>query len=277
MIVWILVVLAAVTAVICSVCFGYISDWYDIWKTLLSFCCAFAAYNVLYYIYLIIISLFVNQAKPLTKQLGLYRRTCVNVGVLVCFYAGIRVHVSGKEKLPGNERFLMVCNHRSLFDPISVLSSLGEYNISFVSKESNMKIPALGNISYAAGFLGLNRENNREALKSIIAAANYIRSGMCSMFVYPEGTRSHCEEMGDFHAGSFKIAQRASCPLVISCIRGSEKVRGNLFKRRSEVYIDILEVLPPERVKSMSTVELAEYSKKLMKEKFIQTGELVNA
>ena len=277
MIVWILFILSALTAAVLSVSFGYISNWFDIWKTALSFVCAFLAYNLLYVLYLYVIGLFIDQAKPIAKQLNIYRRNCWNVGVLGCFYAGVKVHVSGREKLPEDERFLMVCNHRSMFDPLAVLSSLRRYNISFVSKESNMKIPALGNVSYGAGFLGLNREDNRKALKSILTAAEYIKSGICSMLIYPEGTRSHSEEMGDFHAGSFKIAQKASCPLVISCIRGSEKVGKNVLRRKSDVYIDILEVIPADRVKQMSTTELADHAKQLMKVKMVQSGETVYA
>ena len=276
MIVWLFVLISAIAAILLTVCFGHFTAWYDIWKTLLSFACAFCAMNVLYMSYLWVISLFVDKAKPVARQLGIYRRNCVNVGVLGCFLAGVRVHVSGEEKLPA-ERFLMVSNHRSLFDPLCVLSSLGRHNISFVSKTANADIPALGGVAHGAGFVWLNREDNRAALKSILTAANQIRSGMCSMLIYPEGTRSHGQTMGDFHAGSFKIAQRASCPLVISCIRGSETVSKGLLFRKHDVYIDIVDVLPPETVKSMTTVQLADYSKRLMAENFARKGETAYA
>ena len=69
-----------------------------------------------------------------------------------------------------------------------------------------------------------------------------------------------------FHAGSFKIAQRAGAPVVVACVRGSEKVkRPHLFKS-VDVYLDILEVIPAGQVKAMSTNELADYSRSLMEQ-----------
>ena len=86
------------------------------------------------------------------------------------------------------------------------------------------------------------------------------------MAIYPEGTRSKSDQLLPFHAGSFKIAQKANVPLVISSIRGSERIGKNVLRRPTDVYLDILEVIPAEKVKSMSTRELAEYSSRIIAE-----------
>ena len=98
-------------------------------------------------------------------------------------------------------------------------------------------------------------------------AAEYLKNGVCNMGIYPEGTRSRTGEMLPFHAGSFKIAQRAGAPLVVACVRGSENVKRPHLFGHVDVYLDILEVIPAERVKAMSTNELADYSRALMEEK----------
>ena len=67
-----------------------------------------------------------------------------------------------------------------------------------------------------------------------------------------------------FHPGCFKVAQRAGVPLVVSAVRGTEHVKKHILFRGTDVYLDILDVLPPERVKTMSTNELADYSRALM-------------
>ena len=69
-----------------------------------------------------------------------------------------------------------------------------------------------------------------------------------------------------FHAGSFKIAQRAGAPLVVACVRSSENVKRPHLFGHVDVYLDILEVIPAERVKAMSTNELADYSRALMEQ-----------
>ena len=84
------------------------------------------------------------------------------------------------------------------------------------------------------------------------------------MGIYPEGTRSKTGELLPFHAGSFKVAQKAGVPLVIACSRGTEHVMRNWLRRPTKVELSILEVLPPERVKAMSTQELAAYSRARM-------------
>ena len=204
-----------------------------------------------------------DREKPLEKQLPMAFTGTRKIAGLLCAYGGLRPVVIGEEKLPG-EPFLLVCNHRSMFDPLMGMVALEKHNISYVSKPSNMQIPLIGDIAYAAGFLPIDRENDRKALKTILAAADYLKRGVCSMAIYPEGTRSRTGELLPFHAGSFKIAQRASAPLVVAVVRGSDRVKRRLFLRPTKVELEILEVLPPEQVKAMSTHDLAEHSRELM-------------
>ena len=84
------------------------------------------------------------------------------------------------------------------------------------------------------------------------------------MSIFPEGTRSRTGEMLPFHAGSFKIAQRGNAPLAIASISGTEKVFRNFPFRPTHVSFRILETLPAEKVKAMSTQELSEYSRSLI-------------
>lgn len=237
-----------------------------VWKTALLFAGCFLALNLLYILVAWVASWFVDQSKPLSRQNSLCRSGCMYIAYLLTGYCWVRTHVRGAEKLPEPERFLLVCNHRSMFDPMVIIRTLGRFNISFVSKPSNMRIPLLGAISYGAGYLPIDRENDRNALNTILTAVDYMKRGLCSMAIYPEGTRSKTNELLPFHAGSFKIAKRANCPVVITSVSGTEKVKKNFLRRPTDVYLDILEVIPAEKVKTMSTTELASYSKKLIAE-----------
>ena len=233
----------------------------NFWPRLLLGFGVFVLLHVLYLLYLYLVSLTVDMKKPLEKQNAVCRRGCARMIGLLCFYCGVRPRITGLEKLPEEERFLLVCNHRSMFDPLIIMDKLRRWNISFISKPSNLQIPVIGRIARAAGFLSIDRENDRKALKTILQAADYLKRGLCSMAVYPEGTRSKSGEMLPFHAGSFKIAQRAGVPLVIAAVRGTEKVGKNLLFKGTDVSLDILEVLPAEQVKAMSTGELSDYSR----------------
>lgn len=96
------------------------------------------------------------------------------------------------EKLPKNERFLLVCNHRSKFDPILTWYVLRDYNLAFISKPENFR---------RCCFMAIDRENPRNALKTIHQAAELIKQNEVSVAVYPEGTRSKTCELLPFHNG----------------------------------------------------------------------------
>jgi len=223
---------------------------------------AVVALFLIYVVCIAIATLFVDMEKPLEKQSGFFRVAIAIVIPVFSYICGIRARIEGLDKMPEG-KFLMVCNHRSFFDPVTVMAKFQKYNISFISKPENMRLPLIGKAAYAAGTLGIDRENNREALKTILRAAEYIKQGFCNMLIYPEGTRSESGELLPFHAGSFKIAQRAGCDLVIAAIDGSEKVKKRML-RPTRVTMTVLETIPAERVKAMGTDELAAYSRNLI-------------
>ena len=237
-----------------------------IWKTALLFAVCFLALNLLYFVVVWVATWFINPTKPITRQSSVCRTGCLYVAYLLTGYGWVRTHVRGMEKLPEPERFLLVCNHRSMFDPAVIVRELGRFNISFVSKPSNMKIPLFGAMGYGAGYLPIDRDNDRKALSTILTAVDYLKRGICSIGIYPEGTRSKDGKLLPFHAGSFKIAQKANVPLVITSVSGTEKISKNIFRRPTDVYLDILEVIPADKVKSMSTAELADYSSRIIGE-----------
>lgn len=218
----------------------------------------FVLLHAVYVLFFWLFSLSTPMDKPLKKQNPLCRFACRTVIPLINFYAGLRIRLTGTELLPGSQRFLLVCNHRSIFDPLVVMDKLGSYNIAFVSKPSNLRIPVAGRIAYAAGFLAIDRENDRNALKTILTAADYLKRGICSMGIYPEGTRSRTREMLPFHAGSLKIAQKAKAPIVVSAIHGSEKIRHFRLFSGIPVQMNILEVIPAETVCALKTTELSD-------------------
>ena len=199
----------------------------------------------------------VDRTKPLESLRPRCKRACGSWGDMLCFYLRADVHVVGEEKLPKDRRFLYVSNHRSGLDPLIVMGRLKDYDISFVSKPSNMDLPLIGAVGYAAGFLAIDRENDRKALKTILTAADYLKRDLCSIGIYPEGTRSKTGELLPFHAGSFKIAQRAGVPVVVACVKGTEALKRHPL-RRKRVDLKILALLEVEQIKSMSTRELSE-------------------
>ncbi len=262
---------------ICCTCWITISQnllahWYLYWVPVVLLFVFFLIALILFLLvaYLSTLHINVDEVKERPNPFGVF--ICEEFAAFLLYISGIRVVLTGLEKVPVDRRFLLVSNHRSNLDPIVIMDKMRSYNIAFISKISNLKIPAIGKLIHEWCFMSIDRENARNAIKTIQQASNYIKNDIVSIGIYPEGTRSKSQQMGEFHAGSFKIAQKAGCPLVISVIRGTETVKYH-FWSVSKVYVDILEVIEVDQVKSMKSVELADYSKKVMADFIRSKGE----
>ena len=165
----------------------------------------------------------------------------------------IRVHVSGIEKKPKDTKVLFVSNHRSNFDPIITWYILKKWKIAFVSKPSNFKIPFFGRIIRKCCFMPIDRENPRNAIVTINKAAKLLKKQEVSIGIYPEGTRSKNGQLLPFHNGVFKIAQKAEAAIVVLCVTGTEKISKRTPFRRTDVYLDVLEVFSAQGIKETKT------------------------
>jgi 1-acyl-sn-glycerol-3-phosphate acyltransferase len=181
----------------------------------------------------------------------------------------IRVHLHGMERMPEKGvPFLLVSNHRSIFDPLVGLLSFTDWDLAFVSKQENLNIPFVGRYTAAVGCLALDRENAKNALVSIKKAAENIKTGYANYGIYPEGweNKSH-DPLLPFRSGAFKIAKQAGCRIVLCTIRNSDHIfrRGLLF-RRIHIHVDILDTIPEEVVKAEKSGQLADRAAKIMGE-----------
>lgn len=176
----------------------------------------------------------------------------------------LRIDVQGKEKLPKEGRFLLVCNHLSLLDPLVMLSRLWEYQLSFVSKKENMEMPLIGPIMHKSMCQMVDRENDREALKAIIRCIKMLKDDEVNLVVFPEGYTSRDGHLQHFRHGVFKIALKAQVPIVVCTLEGTEKALnyGSITPKHihfgKKVTFHILCVLPPESFQGKTTVQLGQ-------------------
>lgn len=212
---------------------------------------------------LLISSLFVNPKRDYQKNSKYYRWLLQTATTAALKLLGVHIHVSGMEKVPQNTRFLLVSNHRSNYDPIVTWHVLRKYDLAFVSKPENFKIPMFGRIIRKCCFLPIDRENPRNAIVTINKAADLIKADTVSMGIYPEGTRSREENMLPFHNGVFKIAKKADVPVVVITVTGTDNIHKRLF-RGTEVQLKVLDVIPANKVAVMKTAELGELAALMM-------------
>ena len=78
------------------------------------------------------------------------------------------------------------------------------------------------------------------------------------MAIFPEGYVSKTGELLPFRNGAFKIAKKAGCPIVVATIKNTKQFMKNIFKRKTDIYLDILDVIDTSSVEASSTTELGE-------------------
>ena len=152
---------------------------------------------------------------------------------------GINVVVRGLENLD-NPPYVIMCNHQSALDIYALLGSLPVF-FKWIAKRQLFKIPFFGWAITKAGYISIDRENPREALKSIEEASRKIRAGM-NILIFPEGTRSPDGVLLPFKKGGFTLALRAMVPIVPIGVYGTSMLqpKGSFIpKSKGTIYINI--------------------------------------
>ena len=113
----------------------------------------------------------------------------------------------------------------------------------------------------------VNRENDREALKTILKCIQILKEDKASICVFPEGYTSKDGKLHHFRSGVFKIAQKANVPIVICTLQNTNKVFSNVLKLKStDVHLHIVDVIPAEELKGVTAVEVGDRVHGLMAE-----------
>ncbi|MCR5769482.1 MAG: 1-acyl-sn-glycerol-3-phosphate acyltransferase [Lachnospiraceae bacterium] len=211
----------------------------------------FIALLAMFAIYVIVMTISAYAVAPIeyTRDSSYYR-FLLNLSLAMLFFvARINVETEGLENVPEGTRFLLVSNHRSKFDPMAAWVVFKKYNLGFISKEKNFHIPWFGRIIRKCCCLSIDRENPRNAIGTVDKAAELLKNDTVSVGVYPEGTRSFSGELLPFHNGMFKIAQKAGVPIVVTTIEGTENIRKNYIRRRTNVRLKVVDVISAEEVR----------------------------
>lgn len=162
----------------------------------------------------------------------------------------------------------MVANHQSNVDP-GLLYVLNDFNktapCAFIAKKELANNKAFKNFLTLIDVLFLDRNNPRQAIEIIKEANDLIRVPR-TMVVFPEGTRSHSQEMGEFHAGTFKIAQKAHAPIIPVSIVNSYQIFNKEYKKRGKKYVHIVfhKPIKPDTFMTKSTELIANNVKQII-------------
>ncbi len=134
-----------------------------------------------------------------------------------------------------------VSNHQSMVDILAVFATYLPYR--WVSKRANFFAPFLGWTMWLNRYVPLRRGHLPSIRRMLRRCEAELRAGN-SLFVFPEGTRSHDGELREFFRGAFWLATRHGVPIVPVVIEGTRDIlpKQSLLIRPRAV---VVRLLPP--------------------------------
>ena len=179
---------------------------------------------------------------------------------------GCRIQATGLEKLPADGRFLLVSNHLADLDPGIFFTVFPQNQLAFIAKKEVRDMPIIGVLMRRILCQFVNRENDREALKTILKCISILKENKANVAVFPEGRKSTDRYLlHRFRPGVFKMAQKADVPIVVCTLRGTQNIFSNAKKLRpTPIRLNLVEVIPAGELKGVTTVDIAQRVHSLM-------------
>ncbi len=164
---------------------------------------------------------------------------------LALWLAGVRLEVSGLEKIPHDRTVVFMANHQGNCDPPALLAVLP--TISIMAKKEFFRIPILNRAMLARGFIPVDRRNREAAITAVDRAVLSLRAGH-SFLVFPEGTRSRDGRLQPLKKGVFIMAMKVGAPIVPVSVSGSSKImaKGKFVIHPGRVRITVQQPIPTE-------------------------------
>ena len=248
-------------------CIGSNAGLHSLWLAPVSFAGSFLSLLVAAFLFFWICCQLVDLNKP-QKHDSRFYRTMVNLVVeLAVTVVRVRVHTKGLEQTPKSGRFLLVCNHIHDLDPAILLRHFRKSQLAFVGKREVRDMFLVGKVMHKLQCQFINRENDKEALKTILTCIRLIKEDEVSIAVFPEGYIKPDRKLHHFRSGVFKITTKTRVPIVVCTLTNTTEILKNFAKLKpTDVTLHLLKTIQPEEYAQMTTVEIADMVYRMMAE-----------
>jgi 1-acyl-sn-glycerol-3-phosphate acyltransferase len=163
--------------------------------------------------------------------------TCVKLNPLWHFVT------DGEAPADPRRPYIAVSNHESYAD-IFLISHF-PWEMKWLSKDTIFKIPVMGWMMRMAKDIPIKR-GKRESVVSALQGCRDRLARSVSVMIFPEGTRSHTEELLPFKDGAFKLAIEAGVPILPIAVAGTRNcmAKGSFAFRRARAKARVLPPIP---------------------------------
>ncbi len=151
---------------------------------------------------------------------------------------GIKIDVSGVEKVDRKSSYIFMANHLSFLDG-PMLFLLIPQLIRVILKKEVFRIPVIGQGMRFVNFVPVDRKGARGGKKSIEKAARLMREKGYSFLIFPEGTRSRDGRIQTFRRGGFFLALESQAAIAPISINGTYELmpRKSMLAKKGKVRV----------------------------------------
>lgn len=155
-----------------------------------------------------------------------------------------RLDVVGRENLPGSGSFILVCNHTSHLDTLSLLTSipLSKIHRTFPAAAADHFFSSLPRSAMSAILINaLPFDRKVKGAESLTVCSQLLANDGNILIIFPEGTRTITGEMGRFRSGIGRLAVGTDLPVVPCHLAGGMKAwpKGKILPRPHKLRLDI--------------------------------------
>lgn len=184
-------------------------------------------------------AMITGHADPLYNISQLINRAALAV-------AGIRVEVSGRERIPAGQACIFMSNHLSNLDPPALIPRIPGRTSAFL-KRSLMRIPILGYGFRLGEFIPVDRDGRADSAQESANVARRVLAKGIHITIFVEGTRSRDGRMLPFKKGPFYLAMESGAPCIPVSIHDTERImpKGSIGIRPGTAHITFHAPLNP--------------------------------
>jgi 1-acyl-sn-glycerol-3-phosphate acyltransferase len=162
---------------------------------------------------------------------------------------GTRLEVHGLENIQPGQGYVVVPNHESNWDPLSLMAAFTGIPLRFVVKKEISDIPVFGWAIVQSGSVRVERTGDQSDVDRIRERMG-TRPQDISMLFYAEGTRSRDGALHQFKKGAFAAAIAYRLPILPVGHAGCYRIwKPRVFGLRSgPVVVEVGEPIPAEHL-----------------------------
>lgn len=156
-----------------------------------------------------------------------------------------RAQVRNREKLPKSSGAILIANHASMVDILTVLCLKRPFK--WVSKVENFRVPFIGLNLKLAKYVPVTR-GNRDSVIEMMNLCEHWLARAVPVFFFPEGTRSKDGNLKPFKDGAFRLAMKVGCPVYPVVLHQTAKglpKHGLIPKEKMNAVVEVLDPLKP--------------------------------